>query len=177
MRKVLVILSTIVAFFIIYFLQTNFFSWFTIARVQPNLFIILILFCGMFIGKMQGMVFGVVYGLIIDLLLNNTVGITAIMLGIIGFATGFIEKNFSTDSRLNIMIVVIGSTFVYELGLYMLKIFTSSIEINILAFIKIVLIEMFFNAMITIIIYPLFQFLGEKAKILCSSSNNIMRYY
>lgn len=176
MRKVLVILSTIIAFFIIYFLQTNFFNWFTIAKIQPNLFIILILFCGMFIGKMQGMILGVVYGLIIDLLLNNTVGITAIMLGIIGFATGFIEKNFSTDSRLNIMLVVIGSTFVYELGEYILKIFMSSIEINILAFIKIVLIEMFFNAMITIIIYPLFQFLGEKSKN-SYSNNKVMRYY
>ena len=50
MKKAIAIISLIIAFFVIYFLQTNFFTWFTIGGIMPNLFIILVLFIGLFIG-------------------------------------------------------------------------------------------------------------------------------
>ena len=53
MKKTVSILLMFVAFLIIYFLQVNFFTWFNIAGVMPNLFILLIMVIGLFAGNMQ----------------------------------------------------------------------------------------------------------------------------
>lgn len=54
MKKAISILLMFIAFLIIYFLQVNFFTWFNIAGVMPNLFVVLILVIGLFAGKYAG---------------------------------------------------------------------------------------------------------------------------
>ncbi len=51
MKKTLTITILCIIFIIIYLLQINFFSWFTIAGVKPNLFVILVLFIGLYSGR------------------------------------------------------------------------------------------------------------------------------
>ena len=51
MKKVLIGFLLFIAFFIIYFLQVNIFSTFTIAGVKPNLFIMYVLFIGLFANQ------------------------------------------------------------------------------------------------------------------------------
>lgn len=84
MKKVLSILIIFITFVVIYFLQSNFFSWFNIAGIKPNLFIILVLFIGVFIGKTYGAAIGIVLGLLLDFFIGKTMGINASMLGIAG---------------------------------------------------------------------------------------------
>lgn len=162
MKKVLIYIGIFITFIFIYLLHSNLFTWFNIAGVQPNLFIILILFCGLFTGKMSGLVCGVIFGILLDLFLQTSVIIEPIMLGILGFASGILAKNFSKENRLNIMIMVISTTFIYETGVYTLKILINSLQLELLGFIKIVFIEALYNAMITIIIYPIIQYFGLK---------------
>ena len=80
MKKTITIVGIIITFFIVYFLQANFFSWFTIAKIKPNLFIILVLFVGLFAGKKIGVVLGFIFGIILDLIIGRTVGMTGILL-------------------------------------------------------------------------------------------------
>lgn len=54
MKKGFIFLALFVTFILLYLLQANFFNWFTIAGIKPNLFIILILFIGLFAGKHVG---------------------------------------------------------------------------------------------------------------------------
>lgn len=54
MKKVATGAILCVVFVIIYFLQLNFFNWFTIAGVKPNLFVILALFTGLYTGRKIG---------------------------------------------------------------------------------------------------------------------------
>ena len=68
MKKSVTILILCITFLIIYFLQLNFFSSFTIAGVKPNLFIIFMLFIGLYAGKKVGAIFGIFIGLWIDFL-------------------------------------------------------------------------------------------------------------
>ena len=84
MKKVLSIIIIFITFIFIYFLQSNFFSWFNIAGVKPNLFIILSLIVGVFIGKIYGASIGIVFGLLLDLFIGKALGINAISLGIAG---------------------------------------------------------------------------------------------
>ena len=84
MKKVVSILIIFITFFIIYFLQANFFNWFNIAGIKPNLFIIFALFIGIFIGKIYGMAIGAVLGILLDFFIGKAIGINGIILGIAG---------------------------------------------------------------------------------------------
>ena len=160
MKKVIAVIGMIFSFFIIYFLQMNFFSWFTIAGVKPNLFVILVLFIGLFAGKKIGVILGFVFGIIIDLLIGRTVGMTGILLAFIGLLGEYFDKNFSKESRFTIMLMVLGSTIFYEIGSYIFNVFRLGIQFELYSFIKILLIESIYNILIVIIIYPIFQKIG-----------------
>ena len=64
MKKFWLAIGFIITFLIIYLLQSNFFSWFTIAGIKPNLIIIFVLFIGLFTNRMYGLTFGVIFGLL-----------------------------------------------------------------------------------------------------------------
>lgn len=71
MKKAIINIVLILTFFIIYFLQANFFSWFNIAGIMPNLFVVLALFIGLFTNRTMGTIYGVLTGLILDLVIRN----------------------------------------------------------------------------------------------------------
>ncbi len=55
MKKTLTIIILSIVFIVIYLIQIDFFSWFTIAGIKPNLFVILVLFIGLYTGgKIRG---------------------------------------------------------------------------------------------------------------------------
>ena len=64
MKKVLINILLIVAFVIIYLLHQNLFTWFKIAGVMPNMFIIFILFIGLFYNKIAGVSYGIIFRII-----------------------------------------------------------------------------------------------------------------
>ena len=122
MKKTIAIISLIIAFFIIYFLQTNFFTWFTIGGIMPNLFIVLILFIGLFVGKKVGFILGIVFGIILDFLLGQAIGVSAFLLALIGLGAEYLDRSFSKDSRIMLMLIVIAGTVFFETGYYIFKI-------------------------------------------------------
>ena len=160
MKKVLINIALIFIMIIIYFLQANFFSWFTIAGIQPNLFIIFILFIGLFGNKLMGSIYGIILGMFLDYLFLDKVGIYMFGYGLIGFLAYIFDKNFSKDSRMTMMFMVVGATILFELITYILKYIFLSYSIEIFEFIKILIIETAYNMLITIIVYPLIQKFG-----------------
>lgn len=160
MKRFIINFSLIIIAFLIYFLQENFFNWFTIAGVMPNLFVIFVLFIGLFSGRNKGTVYGLVIGLMLDILVGNKMGIYTITLGAIGLTAGIFAKNFSKDSRITIMLMVAGLTFAYELIVYLLNYFISNTNLELLIFFRILLIEVIYNIILTVIIYPLLKKFG-----------------
>lgn len=177
MKKVIAIIVLIISFFVIYFLQSNFFTWFTIARIQPNLFVMFILFIGLFAGKKIGLVLGIIFGFYIDVVIGRQIGISGIMLGLIGLAGEYLDKNFSKESRITIIIMIIGATIVFETGSYIFNLITLDITAEFLSFIKILFIETLYNVIITIIIYPLIQKLGHILEEVFKTRNILTRYF
>lgn len=177
MKKFISIICLVLAFFIIYFLQANFFTWFNISGVMPNLFILLVLFIGLFIGKKVGSIFGLLFGIYLDLLLGKAIGISGIMLGIVGLIGEYLDKSFSKDSRVTIILMVIGSTVIYEVGCYVFQILKWNIPIEILSFITTLLIEIIFNIALVIIIYPLIQKAGYHLENVFKKKTVLTRYF
>lgn len=177
MKKIVSIILLILAFFVIYFIQSNLFTWFTIAGVQPNLFIIYILFIGLFAGKKIGMILGIIFGFYIDIVIGRQIGLTGIMLGAIGLIGEYLDKNFSKESRITIMIMVAGTTIIYEVVCYIFNVITLNMTLEIISFIKILLIETLYNVIITIILYSLIQKLGHVLEEVFKTRNILTRYF
>lgn len=177
MKKTIINIAFILIFLIIYLLQVNFFSWFKIAGVMPNLFVILVLFIGLFAGRIMGVTYGLFFGILLDLFIGKKIGITAIGLGCIGIIGGIFDKNFSKDSRITIMIMVVGSTIIYEIGMYALSYFMLGTNIEIFSFIKILFAEVIFNTILTIILYPLIQNSGYYVENEFKGNKILTRYF
>ena len=177
MKKLVINIVLILVALIIYYLQSNFFTWFNIAGVMPNLFIIFVLFIGLFASRTLGTIYGVAIGLFLDLLLGLQVGINAVTLGLIGFLAGVFDKNFSKDSRMTIMIMVLGSTFLAEALNYLLNYMFLSINVEIVNFIIILVIEIIYNLILTIILYPLMQKTGYYIENEYKGNKILTRYF
>lgn len=177
MKKTLVIIELFIIFLILYFLQSNFFSWYNILGVAPNLFIILMLFIGLFTGKTYGLILGVILGLILDFFVGTKIGINAIIMGITGVFGAILDKNFSKDSRITLMFMVFFSTIIFELIFYVLQILICNMQIETLPFLKIIIIEIIYNLMITIIIYPGFQKFGNYVQNVFTEDKGFIKYF
>ena len=134
MKKVLIHIELIIIIFVIYFLQSNFFNWFTISGIMPNLFVVFVLFVGLFASKMMGTVYGMIIGLILDVLFRQRIGISFIALGLVGFLATVFDKNFSKDSRMTIMLMVAGLTLLYESIIYFANYFVLGTTLEIIPF-------------------------------------------
>lgn len=177
MKKTWIVICLILSFLIIYLLQSNFFSWFNIAGVKPNLFVILVLMTGLFIGKRAGIIFGILFGLSLDFFIGKSIGISAVMLGIIGFIGGYLDKNFSKDSRITMITMITLTTFLYEIGIITFNYFINEAQIRVLYVIKTLIIELIYNSIVTIIIYPLIMKLGYRIEENFKENRILTRYF
>lgn len=177
MKKTISILLMLIAFLIIYFLQANFFTWFNIAGVMPNLFIILILIIGLFAGKYVGISTGIIAGLFLDIFINKKIGVTAITLGIVGFIGALLDKNFSKDSRITLVLMVTVSTVLYEILNYAINAVIFSYSLELVDFFIKLLLETLFNVLITIILYPLIQKCGYALEENFKETKILTRYF
>ena len=177
LKKLRINIFLVLTAFILYFLQSNFFNWFTISDVMPNLFVIYILFIGLFSNRMTGVIYGVVIGAILDLVIGSQIGINAVGLGIIGFLAATFDKNFSKDSRATIMFMVLGATLIFEILVYILNYMVFSINVELINFIKILSIEIIYNLIIVIILYPLIQKFGYSIENEYKGNKILTRYF
>lgn len=177
MKKFIINLVLIITFIIIYLLQSNFFTWFKIAGVMPNLFVIYILFIGLYAHKYMGITYGIITGIFIDCFISKKIGITAIMLGIVGIIGIVFEKNFSKENRITLIVMVMISTLIFEIGNYFIGYFIYKYNMEIITFIEIVLIESIYNGLLTIILYPLIKVFGNKIETEYKGNKILTRYF
>ena len=177
MKRVIINISLILTAILFYILQANLFNWFTIAKVMPNIFIIFVLFIGLFGNKTMGTIYGLVIGMFLDLVIGTKVGIYCIGFGLIGFLATTFDKNFSKDSRMTIMVMVMVATAIFEIFSYILNYLFSSINIEIINFVRILVIEIIYNVILTIILYPLIQKAGYYIENEYKGNKILTRYF
>ena len=177
MKKFIINIIIIITFVIIYILHSNLFTWFKVAGVMPNLFVIFVLFIGLYANKYMGVTYGIIFGLLLDLFLSRNIGISAIMLGIVGIIGVVFDKNFSKENRITLIVMVILSTIVFETGEYLVSFFINKFDLEIITFIQILLIECLYNSILTIILYPLIQNLGNRVETEYKGNKILTRYF
>lgn len=122
-------------------------------------------------------VHGVIFGILLDIFIGKNIGTTAILLGIVGFLGGYLDKNFSKESKITIILMVMGATFLFEFGVYLLNSFILSYTIQLIPFIKIVFVEILYNSILTIILYPLLKKAGVYIEEAFKESKILTRYF
>ena len=177
MKKTIINVFLIITAIIIYYLQSNLFMWFNIAGIKPNLFVIFALFIGLFANRTMGIAYGVGIGIVIDILVGHVIGIYAVTLGIIGFLAAVFDKNFSKDSRITIIFMVAGATIIFEILNYLLNYMFLGNNIEIINFIYILVIEILFNIILTIILYSLIQKFGYYIENEYKGNKILTRYF
>ncbi len=177
MKKFLLGVLMYVVFIILYFFQADFFNWFTIAGISPNIFIIFILFLGLFTNSLFSIVIALLAGITLDLVIGRTLGVTAFMFCLISIIAGYFDKNFSKESKLTIIIMVICMTIIYELVNYMMNVLVLDIPFEFAAFSKILAIEVLYNAILTLIFYKLILKFGYILEKQFKQKNILTRYF
>lgn len=177
MKKVKSTLIIITIFLITYFLQINFFSWFTIRGIKPNLFIILALFMGLYTNKKISGILGLAFGIILDILIGKSIGFTGILLAMICLLGGYFDKNFSKDSRLTIILMTLGATILFEVAMYVINIVKFKLEVEIAEFALILATEVLYNIVLVIILYPGIKKLGYYIEDISKEKKLLTRYF
>lgn len=101
--------------------------------------------------------FGFLFGFYIDILNGRIVGISAILLCLIGFFAEDIYKTISNENKFTMMLLVGLSTFLFESLEYIFYIWKLGVTPEVFSFGKILFIEVLYNVLLTIILYPLMQ--------------------
>ncbi len=177
MKKIGIGILFLITFFIIYFLEANIFPFLTINGILPNLFVIFILFIGLFANTAYGVFFGTICGLILDFIYGKCIGISAVMLCVVGYLGSYFDKNFSKENKITIILMVAGSTIIFEAGYYLLSSIIIDFELEWLAFFKILAIEVLYNVLLSIILYPIIQKAGYSVDRIFKKNNVLTRYF
>ena len=177
MKKFFIGLLMYIIFIVLYFLQADFFSWFTIAGISPNIFVIFILFIGLFTDNKFALILALLTGITLDLIGGRTLGVTAILFMLIAIAARYFDKNFSKENKFSIIIMVVGMTIGFEVINYFLNVVILEISAEIRAFLKILSIEILYNVLLTIILYRLILKLGSLLEGQFRQKNILTRYF
>ncbi|MDE5830952.1 MAG: hypothetical protein K2H53_04865 [Clostridia bacterium] len=94
-----------------------------------------------------------------------------------GFYGGYLDKNLSKDSKITVMIMCATATASYETFVYLYRVAVLSANVEIFLFIKILLVEIIYNTLLTIILYPLMQRLGYKMEGIFKKTQILTRYF
>ena len=74
------------------------------------------------------------WGLYIDVVNGKIFGQVALMLGIVGLLGEYLDKSFSKESRITLMLMVASTTIIYEVGIYIINIIKLNASIELALF-------------------------------------------
>ena len=117
------------------------------------------------------------FGLLLDLIFGKVIGISAIMFCIVGYLGSYFDKNFSKENKITIILIIAGTTALYELGSYFLSSIILNFDAEYFAFLKMLILEIIYNVLLVIILYPLIQKVGYWLDRNFKKTNILTRYF
>ncbi len=159
MKRFLVSVFLIILCFL---LQTTVFHWMAFGGIVPNLMIVLTASFGFMRGERTGLLYGFFCGLLIDIFFANVLGLNAMIYMYIGYANGKFNRIFFPDEiKLPLILIFFSDLaygFLYYLTLFLLR---GRFQLN-YYFLHIILPEMVYTILITLLLYPLILWLNKK---------------
>lgn len=156
-------LLTALTIFLGLVLDTTLFSRWTFKGIRPDLLLVIIVGLALIRGKRAGLVWGGIAGALQDLLVGgSTLAGYILIKPLLGFLNGFLTKKIYRENILLPVILVLMMTFLQELLVLFLHI--GLVKAWLHAMLVIILPEAVFNAILTLIVYPLLLKWEERAE-------------
>ncbi|MBR4944312.1 MAG: rod shape-determining protein MreD [Peptococcaceae bacterium] len=92
-------------------LRDTVFNGLSVAGGKPDFVLIMVVYFSIFRGSVHGGLLGAALGLLEDLMTGRFIGINAICKGLIGYASGYSERNLHKNNFFVPMVAVLVATF------------------------------------------------------------------
>lgn len=159
MKRFLVSTFLIIACFI---LQSTVFKELAFGGIVPNLMIVLTASFGFMRGEKTGLLFGFFCGLLADIFFGEVLGLYAMIYMYIGYGNGKFNRIFyPEDIKLPLGLILV-SDLVYGLLCYVILFLMRGRFHLSYYFMNIILPEMVYTILITLILYPLILLINKK---------------
>lgn len=159
MKRLFVSVLLIISCFL---LQTTVFQGLNFGGIVPNLLIILTASFGFMRGERTGLLFGFFCGLLVDIFFASVLGLNAMIYMYIGYANGKFHSIFyPEDIKLPLFLILVSDLaygFIYYTILFLMR---GRFQIG-YYFLHIILPEMVYTILITLLLYPLILWINKK---------------
>lgn len=159
MKKFLLYTATILVAFL---LQNNVFATIPLIEATPNLLLIVTFSFGFIRGQKAGSVVGFFCGLLMDVCYGQVIGYYAFIYTIIGYMNGSLASMFYTEFLNMPLLLCILSDFIYNLYIYVFGFLIRGRMSLSVYFADVILPEVVYTAVLTIICYRLFLWMSGK---------------
>lgn len=160
-RKIVITLIILISFL----LQSTIFQTLSIGSISPNLMIIVVSSFGFMGGKKEGMAVGFFCGLLEDIFFGRLLGMHAMIYMYIGYANGYFNHIFYGDDIKLPISLISASELVYGLSTYLIMFLMRSRFAFSYYLTRIILPELFYTLMMTLVFYRLIFLINCKLEI------------
>ncbi len=151
---------------ICFLLQSTLFQALSFASITPNLLIVVTSAFGFMRGRKEGMWIGFFCGLLLDVFFGNVIGFYALVYAYIGYINGFFRKMFFPDDIKLPLILIAASDFSYNILVYIFLFFLRSRFRFSYYIVHIMLPELVYTILVTIILYFVILKINQKLEII-----------
>ena len=153
---------SVILIILCFLFQTTVFKWLNFGGIVPNLMIVLTASFGFMRGKKTGLFYGFFCGLLADIFFANVLGLNAMIYMYIGYANGKFNRIFYPDEIKLPLVLIFFSDLIYGFSYYViLFLLRGRFHLN-FYFINIILPEMVYTILVTLLLYPLILWLNKK---------------
>lgn len=161
MRRIIVLGLLIVICFV---LQSALFPFIEVAGISPNLLLILTVSFGLMRGRKEGMLVGFFCGFLYDLYFGFAIGPFMLVYMLIGYCNGFFHRLYLVEDVLLPIIIITLDDFVFNFITYIVFFVLRNRLSFGLYMTDIILPEMIYTAILTMIVFKLFVFVNRRLK-------------
>lgn len=159
MRRFLVSTLLIIVCFV---LQTTVFKELAFGGIVPNLLIVLVSSFGFMRGEKTGLIIGFFCGLLADIFFGEVLGFNAMVYMYIGYLNGKFSPIFYPEDIKLPVALILGSDLIFGFVNYVIMfLMRGRFDIK-YYFINIILPEMVYTILITLLLYPLILLINKK---------------
>lgn len=159
MRRFLVSTLLIIVCFV---LQTTVFKELAFGGIVPNLLIVLVSSFGFMRGEKTGLIIGFFCGLLADIFFGEVLGFNAMVYMYIGYLNGKFSPIFYPEDIKLPVALILGSDLIFGFVNYVIMFFMRGRFDIKYYFVNIILPEMVYTILITLLLYPLILLINKK---------------
>ena len=159
MKRILINLALIVLAFTI---QNSVFPLLPFLSASPNLLLIITFSIGFIEGENSGMLYGFLTGILLDLFYSGPFGFYSLIYILIGYFNGKCTKYYYEDYITLPLFLCVVSDLAYNLYIYIFRFLIRGRLDFFFYFREIILPEIIFTTVITLLVYRLFLFITRQ---------------